>query len=144
MTQAHVDLVTGAYLKALRKNNKRKINVEALEKLKRRLFDEQPKDEVVVKYLNEPTIYFHAYKSELDNNYYCETCFLLWIDCGKRHLHIGSDSEILHNHLCTGELSEKTFNSRGYSRDDPLNICHMCKDKLTIVRPYDSALLDFS
>lgn len=118
---------------------------EKLQKVRRQLFcDERPRSPTTGNYSATPlsyspvgdstrTVFFMGYKLESDKKYMCATCF------GDR-FHIAEDKDIDTKYLYSGEISEREF----LKKKEPFEQCSRCEKYLTIVRPYDSACLDFA
>ena len=139
MTERQVELGK-AYLEVIKKQNKRKIHIDNLERVKRRLFSNKPEDIHVLIPPPEETVYFWGHKNLFDEFYSCQTCYVLNIGGAPTQIEV----EIkLHESLSTGELTLKEFNAKGLDRDDLQNCCCCCTKRLTYLRPYDSNHLDF-
>jgi hypothetical protein len=93
----------------------------------------------------ELTVFFQGYRFPYDTNkegghkYYCAECML-----NRVSFKPGENKNLfLEHYISTGELPLDEFHKRLYSRTDSCNICAVCEKLLTVVRPYDSAHLDF-
>lgn len=117
---------------------------EKLKKVRRELFcDDRPRSPGVVQRSDSPlsysltgnadrTVFFMGFKLPSDTDYKCQTCF-----CAN-NLEVKDNK--LDGYIYTGEISEQEFLKRG----EPFTVCSVCNKYLTIVRPYDSAHLDFA
>jgi len=155
MTQRQID-IGKEYQKNLKveKNNRKRARTSLdreILKARRQLFcNERPVSPIVVQCDNTPmsynnisdniqTVFFMGYKFPSDQYYKCASCFV------RQCTFVTSVEEeiFLHQHTTVGEISLKEFLLRWQSQDDKSNICYQCKKRLTIIRPYDSAHLDF-
>lgn len=148
MAQKHIELG----LKYMRTLNKRKIDEESKDKVKRRLFcDERavspgPVQHTSVDNSNDivsdgsPTIFFIGYKFPSDYAYKCEECFVG--DINSKHK---VEIELyLHSNRSYGERNFLEYKREGYSESDSSNFCEQCKIPLYVIRPYHSSHLDFA
>lgn len=148
-----------------RENRKRHINVEQLEKCKRRILcdpnpseadvrilsDERPISPVPVQSADTPlsydissdgsqTIFFIGYKFPQDRYYHCEKCFINTID----YSHPVELEIICHTNCTYGEKNYLQFKAEGHSVSNLTNWCKVCNAPLYIIRPYHSDHLDFA
>lgn len=148
MTQKQVEVALEYHNKLKRKT----ISEEKKDKVKRQLFtDERPLSPGPVQHSNTPlsydissdgsqTIFFIGYKFPSDTDYSCQECFV-----GNISAITTVESEIyLHSNCTYGEKNLIEFHNLGFSENDPVNYCKICKAPLFIIRAYHSSHLDFA
>lgn len=121
--------------------------------VKRKLFcDEQPRSPKHCERSNTPlsydvagsnsaTVFFMGFKFPYDEKYKCQTCFEKGLFAGLTDI---EKEQCVESNLTHGEISLVEFYNRLESREDQKNKCSRCNIYLTIIRPYDSAHLDFA